>query len=195
MKNIIVFFNKRSISFKSYNILRTRLYISTQIDWVRLRVILPQIAKSTQSECSRLHYFAEKDSLGMVNADLRSLRFVVLGFVCVNLRDQREPYWGFICADWLSTLACYSPADSAEHAEECSKLHYFAEKDRLGWLMLFCCFGVCLRKSARSAGDTGVSSVRIDWVRLRVILPQIAQITQTNAASCIISQRKTGWCG
>ena len=27
------------------------------------------------------------------------------------------------------------------------------------------------------------------------ILPQIAQITQRNAASCIISQRKTGWVG
>ena len=25
----------------------------------------------------------------------------------------------------------YSPADSADHAEECSKLHYFAEKDSL----------------------------------------------------------------
>ena len=31
----------------------------------------------------------------------------------------------------LSTLACLSPADYADHAEECSKLHYFAEKDRL----------------------------------------------------------------
>ena len=29
-------------------------------------------------------------------------------------------------------------------------------------LRLFCCFVVCLRKSARSAGDTGVSSVWID---------------------------------
>ena len=33
--------------------------------------------------------------------------------------------------DCLSTLACYFPADSADYAEECSKLHYFAEKDRL----------------------------------------------------------------
>ena len=54
----------------------------------------------------------------------------------------------------------YSPADSVDHAEECSKLHYFAEKDRLfevKAVLLFCCFAVCLRKSARSAGDTGVS--------------------------------------
>ena len=28
-------------------------------------------------------------------------------------------------------LACYSPADGADHADECSKLHYFAEKDSL----------------------------------------------------------------
>ena len=31
----------------------------------------------------------------------------------------------------LSTLACYSPADSADYAEEYSKLYYYAEKDRL----------------------------------------------------------------
>ena len=60
--------------------------------------------------------------------------------------------------DRLSPLACYSPADNADHAEECSKLHYFAEKDRLVevkaglGLRLVCGFGVRLRKSARSAG-------------------------------------------
>ena len=58
--------------------------------------------------------------------------------------------------------------------------------------MLFCGFGFCLRKSAESAGDIGVSYMGIDWVSLHVILPQIAQITQRNAASCIISQTKTG---
>ena len=52
---------------------------------------------------------------------------------------------------------CYSPADHADDADECSKLHYIAEKDRLVsivvlGLLLFCCFGFCLRKSARSAG-------------------------------------------
>ena len=42
----------------------------------------------------------------------------------------------------------------------------------------------------------GVSSLAIDRVLLRVILSQMAQISQMNAASCIISQRKTvsGWC-
>ena len=81
----------------------------------------------------------------------------------------------------------YSPADYADHAEECSKLHYFAEKDRLelGW---FWDFVVCLRKSARSAGDFGVS-IECSYV---FIFPQI---TQRNTASCIISQRKTDWDG
>ena len=56
----------------------------------------------------------------------------------------------------------YSPADSADDAEECSKLHYIAEKDRLVRLRLFWGFVVRLRKSARSAGDIGVSFVYID---------------------------------
>ena len=42
--------------------------------------------------------------------------FIVLWFVCEYLPDLRETL-GFICADCLSTLACYSPADSADHAE------------------------------------------------------------------------------
>ncbi len=46
----------------------------------------------------------------------------------------------------------------------------------------------CLRKSARSAGDIGVS---IEYSCL-FIFPQMAQITQRNTASCIITQRKTG---
>ena len=64
------------------------------------------------------------------------------------------------------------------------------------WLLLFCRlgFGVLSALSARSAGDIGVWFVWIDRVLLRVILPQIALITQIrNAASCIIPQRKTGW--
>ena len=45
-------------------------------------------------------------------------------------------------------------------------------------LKRFCCFGVCLRKSARSAGDFGVS---IEYSCVD-ILPQITQITQRNVA-------------
>ena len=63
---------------------------------------------------------------------------------------------GFICADSLSTLACYSPADSADYAEEYSKLHYFAEKDRLFEVHEVIAVWVL---SARSAGDIGASLV------------------------------------
>ncbi len=56
----------------------------------------------------------------------------------------------------------YSPADSADDAEECSKLHYFAEKDSLFEVKAVLLFVVCLRKSAKSAGDIGVSFVWID---------------------------------
>ncbi len=57
-------------------------------------------------------------------------------------------------------LCDYFPADYADHAEEYSKLYYYAEKDRLV-LVWFWGFVVCLRKSARSAGDIGVSFV---WI-------------------------------
>ena len=51
---------------------------------------------------------------------------------------------------------------------------------------------VCLRESARSAGDIGVSFVWIDRVLLREYSPaDYADHAERNAASCIISQRKT----
>ena len=56
----------------------------------------------------------------------------------------------------------YSPADNADNADECSRLHYIAEKDSLFEVKAVLLFVVCLRKSARSAGDIGVSLVYID---------------------------------
>ena len=86
----------------------------------------------------------------------------------------------------------YSPADSADHAEECSKLHYHAEKDRLVMVVVvFVVFGFRLRNLRDLRETLGFRLSNIDRVRLRVILPQITQITQRNAAGCIISQRKT----
>ena len=83
----------------------------------------------------------------------------------------------------------YSPADSADHAEECSKLHYHAEKDRLfevKAVLWFVC--VNLRNLREILWFLVCRLIEYSHVN---ILPQIAQITQTNAASCIISQRKT----
>ena len=129
------------------------------------------------------------------------LMFCCFGVCLRKSARSAGDFWGFICANRLSKLACYSPADHADDADECSKLHYFADKDRLGWLMLFCCYlkfvvlwFVCdYQRDLREI--YWVSSMWINWVRLRIILPQMAQITQTNAAICIISQRKTDWGG
>ena len=91
---------------------------------------------------------------------------MVFGFCLRHQRDLREIYWGFFCADSLSPLACYSPADYADYAEkECSKLHYFAEKDRLvvsEVIGVNVVLGFVCDLSARSARDIGVSFVRID---------------------------------
>ena len=58
------------------------------------------------------------------------LLFCGLGFVCVNQRDLRETLWFILCG-LFEYASVYSLADHAEGADECSKLHYFAEKDRL----------------------------------------------------------------
>ena len=76
---------------------------------------------------------AERNAAGCIITQRKTgcLSIVVLLFVCVNQRDQRETSGvSFVWIDRV-LLREYSPADSADHAEECSKLHYFAEKDRL----------------------------------------------------------------
>ena len=55
---------------------------------------------------------------------------VVLGFVCDYQRDLRETL-GFLLCRLIEYSCVYSLADGADDAEECSKLHYYAEKDRL----------------------------------------------------------------
>ena len=101
--------------------------------------ILPQITQITQRNAAKLHYIAEKDRLFEAVAVIAVLLF--WGFVCVNLRDLRETL-GLICANRLSPLACYSPADYADHAEECSGAALFRRERQFGMvekLMQFCC--------------------------------------------------------
>ena len=63
-----------------------------------------------------------------------------LEFLCDYLGDLRETH-GVLFGDWLSKLACLSPADYADYADEYSKLYYFAEKDclELVWFWGFVC--------------------------------------------------------
>ena len=93
--------------------------------------ILPQIAQITQRNAASCIISQRKTVCDVV---------VVMGFVCVNLRDLRETLGFHLCGLFESSCV-YSPADSADYAEECSKLHYIAEKDSLE-----CgCVGFCLR--------------------------------------------------
>ena len=108
-----------------------------------------------------------------------------MGFVCDY---QRETYC-FLCANCLSTLACLFSRRLRRSRRRIQQSCIISQRKTGGLrLRFFCCFGFHLRKSARSAGDFGVS-IEYSYV---FILPQITQITQRNAASCIITQRKTG---
>ena len=84
-----------------------------------MRVILPQISQMTQRNTASC---------------IISQRKTVCSSCCFGFRLRKSArsagdIWGSICANRLSTLACYSPADSADDAEEYSKLYYIAEKD------------------------------------------------------------------
>ena len=119
---------------------------------------------------------------------------MVFGFCLRHQRDLREIYWGFFCADSLSPLACYSPADYADYAEkECSKLHYFAEKDRLMFVVFWCCLGFICDNLRDLRETSGVSFVQYSLSPLACYSPaDYADYAERNAASCIITQRKTG---
>ena len=70
-------------------------------------------------------------------------------------------------------------------------LHYFAEKDSLFEVKAVLWFVCVNQRNLREILWFLVCRL-IEYSHVN-ILPQIAQITQTNAAGCIISQRKTGW--
>ena len=94
-----------------------------------MRGYSPADSADYAEEYSKLHYPAEKDRLFEVVAVVAVV--AVLGFCLRKSARSAGDIWGFICANRLSTLACYSTADSADSAEEYSKLYYFAEKDSL----------------------------------------------------------------
>ena len=71
---------------------------------------------------------------------------VWLMLICCLSAIICERHLGFFCADCLSPLACYSPADSADHAERNAAGCIISQRktDCLR-LMMFCGFGFCLR--------------------------------------------------
>ena len=87
---------------------------------------------------------------------------MVLGFVCVNLRDLRE-ILGFLLCGLIEYSHVYILPQIAQMTQRNAAGCIISQRKTVCLrLMLFCCFGFCLRKSARSAGDIGVSSVYID---------------------------------
>ena len=102
--------------------------------------ILPQITQITQRNAASC-IISQRNSKNCIPlcGNCLSLRksaasaladiFALTVFRLRDLRDLRENTGVSFEQYRLSTLACYSLADHAEDAEECSKLHYFAEKD------------------------------------------------------------------
>ena len=85
----------------------------------------------------------------------------------------------------------YSPADNADHAEECSKLHYHAEKDRLFEVKAVLGFRGFVCVNLRDQREIYWGFFCADRLStLACILPQITQITQTNAARAALSRRE-----
>ena len=83
----------------------------------------------------------------------------------------------------------YSPADYADHAEGMQQAALFRRERQF---VVNVVFGVCLRESAKSAGDIGVSSLPIDRVLLCEYSPaDNADDAERMQQGCIISQRKT----
>ena len=131
-----------------------------QIDWVLLRVFSRRSRRSRRGMQQAALYRRERHLVVSV----------VLGFVCVNQRNLRETL-GFLCTiDWvlLRVILPQIAQIPQRNAASCIISQRKTGCLRLLQLLLFCCFGFCLRKSARSAGDFGVSFVLIDWVRLRL---------------------------
>ena len=131
-------------------------------------------ADYADKECSKLHYSAEKDRLVWCGFCC----FAVWGSSALSARSAGDTWVSFVQYR-LSTLACYSPADYAD--KECSKLHYFADKDRLGFVWLlrvivvlgFVC--VICEICGRHWGFVCAIYLEYSYVN---ILPQITQITQ-----------------
>ena len=80
--------------------------------------------------------------LGVV---VRFMWFCCFGVLSAIISVICERYWGSFYVDRLSTLACYSPADSADNADRnAAGLHYYAEKDRLIDYSGCCCLSAII---------------------------------------------------
>ena len=66
----------------------------------------------------------------------RQLGVNVVFVVCLRKSAKSAgDFWGFVCANRLSKLACYSPADNADDAEECSGAALYRRERQIGMVV------------------------------------------------------------
>ena len=85
-----------------------------------------------------------------------------LGFVCVNQRDLRETLGFLLCGLIEYSHVNILPQIAQMTQTNAAGLHYFAEKDRLVRLKLFCCFVVLGFVCVNQRETSGASSGYID---------------------------------
>ena len=115
-----------------------------------MRVILPQIAQITQRGMQQAALSRRERQIGVSLA----WGIVVLLFICDYLRDLREIYWGFFVQLIKYSCVFILPQMAQRSQRECSRAALFRRERHL---VVNVVVGVRLRKSARSAGDIGVS--------------------------------------
>ena len=118
--------------------------------------ILPQMTQTNAASC-----IISQRKTGCLRLKLFCC-FIVLGFVCVNLRDLRETLGFYLCVKIEYSCVNILPQITQMTQRNAAGCIISQRNTVCLRLRLFCCFGVCLRKSAGSAGDIGVSSVYID---------------------------------
>ena len=115
-----------------------------------------------------------------------------MGFVSVNLRDLRETL-GFSLCELLEYSYVFILPQMAQITQRNAASCIISQRKtgclrlRLFFVLGFVC--VNLRDLRETLGFSLCGLLEYSCVN---ILPQMAQITQRNTTSCIISQRKTG---
>ena len=121
------------------------------------------------------------------------LPFGVWGSSALSAKSAGDTWVSFVWIDWVF-LRVILPQITLITQRECSKLHYFADKDSLlfVWLLQFCSlgFGVRLRHLRDLRETLGFRLCNIAWVLLRVILSQITQITQRGMPQAALFRRE-----
>ncbi len=109
-----------------------------------------------------------------------------------GISSKKKSYMWFCCRLIESSCVLFSRRLRRSRREECSKLHYFAEKDRL-LLSLFCgycIFVVCLRHLRDLRETLGFRLCGLIEYSCVLFSRRLRRSRRGMQQSCIISQRK-----